>query len=1229
MQRQIGRLAGVVIGLVACFAQAATVFTNVDSVDAYYTSLQLNAGKPVISYYDGSSSLRLATCAANCQSATPTWAVSTVDTGVTAFFGSLQLNGGNPVVSYYEGNNADLKLATCTANCQTATPTWVVTTVDSVGNVGSFDSLQLNGGNPVIAYSDTTNLTLKLATCTANCQTATPTWVITTVDNAGNVGAYASMQLNAGKPVISYYDATNGDLKLATCAANCQTATPTWVITTVDSVGDVGYSTSLQLNGGNPVVSYFDSTNQALKLATCTANCQTATPTWAITTADAGASVGATSLQLSGGNAVVAYWEQTNRDVKLATCTANCQSATPTWAVTTIESAGDVGEFLSMQLNGGSPVISYRDGLTPALRLATSTFPTVVSIVRAGTDPTAAASVSFTVTFSESVTGVDATDFALTTSGLTGTSITAVSGSGTTWTVNANTGSGSGTLRLDLVDDDSIVGTDALGGAGAGNGSFTAGQAYTLDRAAPAIVASLRDPDANYATGAALSVSITYGKAVTVDTSGGTPFIALTIGAAIRNAAYASGSGTTTLTFRYTVQSADQDLDGIDVATSITANGGTLRDAVGNDAALSPVTVGHPAGLLVNSDVTPNAFSFAAATGQALSTVVTSNTVTIGGVDLPVAIGVSGGAYSIGCTATFTTAAGTVGNGDTVCVQHTTSSALGATVTTTLTVGSFSASFSSTTVGASPPSAPTITSATPGNAQATLAFTTPANGGSPITGYTATCGAFSAAGAGSPITVTGLTNGTTYSCTVIATNIAGNSPAAVSVSVTPRTVPGAPTITSAVTATGGTVAIISFSPPASNGGSAITGYTATCGTLSATGSNSPINLSGLPAGANNCTVTATNAAGTGPASAPASVTIFALPGAPTITSAVPGNKQVTIAFTPPASSGGVPIDFYTATCTSTSGTGGNTGPASPIVVSGLVNGASYSCSVTATNPVGVGPASASVTAKPAATATVPGAPTLSSVAPSNGQAVLVFAPPASDGGSPIISYAATCTALGAASVTATGTASPITMPGFSDGTTYNCSVTAANAIGASAASNTVGFAALVSTSVTMSISLAFPMTSSCILTSAQVKPSPTSQFPAGVVETRVDNCTAGESFKAQFKTSIASSLGINPNRLQYLTAQDVSATGRAPAEKATAQWIPMPGATISGDTVTFTLKDGAIGDSDNAANGSVLHVGGLAFAVSDTQQIPTLSEWAQLLVALLLVGSGGWAMRRR
>jgi len=56
------------------------------------------------------------------------------------------------VVSYYDVNNGHLKLATCTANCATASPTWQIVTVDSAGTVGQFSSLALNAsGLPVVS----------------------------------------------------------------------------------------------------------------------------------------------------------------------------------------------------------------------------------------------------------------------------------------------------------------------------------------------------------------------------------------------------------------------------------------------------------------------------------------------------------------------------------------------------------------------------------------------------------------------------------------------------------------------------------------------------------------------------------------------------------------------------------------------------------------------------------------------------------------------------------------------------------------------------------------------------------------------------------------------------------------------------------------------------------------------------------------------------------------------
>jgi Divergent InlB B-repeat domain len=103
------------------------------------------------------------------------------------------------------------------------------------------------------------------------------------------------------------------------------------------------------------------------------------------------------------------------------------------------------------------------------------------------------------------------------------------------------------------------------------------------------------------------------------------------------------------------------------------------------------------------------------------------------------------------------------------------------------------------------PNAPTIGTATAGNTTVSVAFVAPGNnGGSVITGYTATCGAQNNTGTASPIVVTGLTNGTPVTCSVVATNAIGNSVAsAASNSVTP--VAPSFTVTPSVVGANGTI----------------------------------------------------------------------------------------------------------------------------------------------------------------------------------------------------------------------------------------------------------------------------------------------------------------------------------------------------------------------------------------------------------------------------------------
>ncbi|TQV88755.1 hypothetical protein [Aliikangiella coralliicola] len=101
-------------------------------------------------------------------------------------------------------------------------------------------------------------------------------------------------------------------------------------------------------------------------------------------------------------------------------------------------------------------------------------------------------------------------------------------------------------------------------------------------------------------------------------------------------------------------------------------------------------------------DRTPDDFNFTNVTDVELSAVQTSDTITVTGIAVDVTVSVTGGEYSIGCSGTFTSTAATLSDGQSICVRHTSSSANSTATQTTLTVGTYSTTFSSTTKAAPP-----------------------------------------------------------------------------------------------------------------------------------------------------------------------------------------------------------------------------------------------------------------------------------------------------------------------------------------------------------------------------------------------------------------------------------------------------------------------------------------------------------------------------------------------
>jgi fibronectin type 3 domain-containing protein len=217
-----------------------------------------------------------------------------------------------------------------------------------------------------------------------------------------------------------------------------------------------------------------------------------------------------------------------------------------------------------------------------------------------------------------------------------------------------------------------------------------------------------------------------------------------------------------------------------------------------------------------------------------------------------------------------------------------------------------------------PPAAPVLTGAAQG-LTVDLSWSTPADGGAPITGYQVLRGTSASSlsplanASGTTYADSTGTPGQTYFYAVKATNSAGTGAASNAVSATPVTTPGA----SALTATAGAGSVaLSWSAPF-DGGSSVTGYVVERGTTSGQRST----LTTLPAGSTSYTdsavtagttyryaVHATNAMGDGPSSSEVSATPYALPGAPTLL-AVAGRGQVSLSWSTP-SDGGRPIQGY-------------------------------------------------------------------------------------------------------------------------------------------------------------------------------------------------------------------------------------------------------------------------------------------------------------------------------
>ena len=525
----------------------------------------------------------------------PTASIVVADTSLAAGETSLVTITFSEAVSGF--TNADLTVANGTLSAVTSSDggiTWTATftptaSVTDTTNVITLDNTGVldASGNTGAGTTDSNNYAI---------DTQRPTASIVVADTSLTVGESSLVTITFDEAVTGL---TTADFTVANGALSglissdggitwTATLTPTANVTDTTNLVTLD-NTGVQDAAGNAGTGTTDSNNYAV---------DTAQPTATIVVADTSLAAGETSLvTVTFSEAVTGF---TNADLTVANGTLSAVTSSDggiTWTATLTPTANvaDTSNVITLANTGVQDSAGNTGtGITDSNNYAIDTARPTATIVVADAALAAGETSLVTITFSEAVTGLTTADLTVANGVLSGL---ASSDGGLTWTATL-TPTANVTDATNLITLANTGVQDSAGNAGTGT---TDSNNYAVDTTVPVVTSVAAPANGTYVAGQNLDFTVNMSEAVTVDTSGGTPRIAVTLdtGGTVF-ASYLAGSGTSALTFRLTVAAGQLDGNGVTVATSIDLDGATLRDAAGNDAATALNNVGATAGVRID-----------------------------------------------------------------------------------------------------------------------------------------------------------------------------------------------------------------------------------------------------------------------------------------------------------------------------------------------------------------------------------------------------------------------------------------------------------------------------------------------------------------------------------------------------------------------------------------------------------------------------------------------------